>query len=152
MLTILSYLAVLIIFVLSIIAAYYLLKLRQVNNVQASQAEKNQQAWQEYQDELISDLTFIARAMVQTQCDITEGCLRLKVLMDRLDENLQHQTQFKHIQAHYQQTYQMATHKAYKALSKKQQFKLDQERLKLEQLNGEAILAEVKNLMTLSFK
>ncbi len=148
----LIYLAAIVILTLSIIATYYLLKLRSVNRQQALQAEQNQHAWEKYQDELITDLRFIARAMVQAQCDITEGCLRLKVLMDRLDETLQNNKAFTHIQQHYQKTSTMPTHKAYKALNKKQQFKLDQERLKLEALNGDAILAEVKNLMSFQFK
>ncbi len=150
--SVLIYIAVIVILALSIIAAYYLFKLKNVNRLQKLQIEKNQHAWQEYQDELITDLQFIARAMVQAQCDITEGCLRLKVLMDRLDETLQDNKEFQHIQQHYQQTRRMPTHKAYKALNKKQQFKLDQERLKLETLNSEAVLIEVKNLMTFQFK
>ncbi len=136
---------------LSTVAGYYLLKLKKVKQQQNQQAQENQQAWIDKQEELASDIRFIANSMLQKQCEITEGCLRLKVLMDRLDENLQHQAEFKTIQLHYQQTSNMPHHHAYKALTKKQQFKQDQLRFQLEEQHRSQVLIEAKLLSGFQF-
>ncbi|NVK36385.1 MAG: DUF2489 domain-containing protein [Gammaproteobacteria bacterium] len=143
--------AAVIILGLSAIAAYYIIKLNQVKKAQAEQIKKNKAAWQKHRDELASDLRFIANAMLQGQCEITEGCLRIKVLMDRLDDELQHKPEFKTIQSHFAQTIQMPTHEAYKALSKQEQFKLDKTRYGLEAKNKDQILIEVQTLAEYKF-
>ncbi len=148
----LIFVAIAIILTLSVIAGYYLLKLRGVKQQQNEQIQLNRQAWLDSQEELAGDIRFIAKAMVQQQCEITEGCLRLKVLMDRLDETLQHQTQYQTIQLHYQKTAHMPHHQAYKALTKKQQFKLDQDRFELEGQHRQQILLEAKLLSDYQFK
>lgn len=147
----LTIVAIVILVVLSAIAAYYLIKLRKVKQEQSDQIQRNKIAWQKHRDELAADLRFIANAMLQGQCEITEGCLRIKVLMDRLDDELQHKPEFKTIQAHFAQTITMPTHEAYKALGKKEQFKLDRQRFALEEENKEQVLVEVKTLSTYKF-
>lgn len=147
----LTIIAIVILLVLSAIAAYYLIKLRKVKQEQADQIQRNKIAWQKHRDELAADLRFIANAMLQGQCEITEGCLRIKVLMDRLDDELQHKPEFKTIQAHFAQTITMPTHEAYKALGKKEQFKIDRQRFALEEENKEQVLIEVKTLSTYKF-
>ncbi|OUR64016.1 hypothetical protein A9Q73_09145 [Bermanella sp. 47_1433_sub80_T6] len=137
---------------LSAIAGYYLLKLRKVKLQQNEQIELNRQAWLDSQEELAADIRFIAKAMVQQQCEITEGCLRLKVLMDRLDETLQHNGDYQTIQLHYQKTAHMPHHKAYTTLNKKQQFKLDQDRFELENQHRQKVLLEAKQLSDYQFK
>ena len=147
----LTIVAIVILIVLSAIAAYYLIKLRKVKQEQVDQIQRNKTAWQKHRDELAADLRFIANAMLQGQCEITEGCLRIKVLMDRLDDELQHKPEFKTIQAHFAQTITMPTHEAYKALGKKEQFKFDRQRFALEEENKEQVLIEVKTLSTYKF-
>jgi len=136
---------------LSATAAYYVLKLRKVQKQQEEQIQKNKEAWQKHRDELAADLRFIANSMLQGQCEITEGCLRLGVLMDRLDDELQHKPEFKTIREHFAKTIHMPTHQAYKDLSKQEQFKLDKERFNLEEKNKEQILLEVQTLSEYQF-
>lgn len=145
-------LAVVTLATLSAIAAYYLIKVKQLNNQQNQLAQSNQQAWLDHQIELSKDLKFIANAMIQGQCEITEGCLRLKVLMDRLDETLQEQEHFKAIIAHFHATSSMPTHKAYASLTRKEQFALDNKRYQLEHKSKEAILQEAKTLLKYDFQ
>lgn len=133
-------------------AAYYVIKLRKVQTQQTQQIQKNREAWQKHRDELASDLKFIANAMVQGQCEITEGCMRLAVLMDRLDDELQHNHQFTTIRAHFSQTAHMPTHEAYKALTRKEKFKLDNQRYALEEQNREQVLNEAKALLAYRFE
>lgn len=136
---------------LSATAIYYVIKLRNVKKQQEEQVQKNKAAWESYRSELIQDLRFIASSMLQDQCEITEGCLRLVVLMDRLDEQLQHKPEFKAIQSHFNHTKSMPTHKAYKALSKQEQFKLDKQRYSLEEENKKRVLLEVQTLYRYDF-
>lgn len=143
--------ALLIILVLSGVAAYYLLKLKQKNIEAAKQAEAAKKAWREKKEELAKDIRFIAHSLVQGQCEITEGCLRIKVLMDHLDIDLQHKTEFQAIQTVYSLTSQMPTHQAYKDLKRKEQFKLDNERYKIEDEHREDVLAEAKTIMGYRF-
>lgn len=143
--------AIAILIALGATAAYYVLKLRKVKQQQAEQIQRNKAAWQKHRDELAADLRFIANSMLQGQCEITEGCLRIKVLMDRLDDELQHKPEFKTIQTHFAQTISMPTHEAYKALSRQEQFKQDKQRFALEEANREQVLIEVKTLSEYKF-
>jgi len=145
-------LAVAIVVVLSAVAIYYVVKLKRVQKQQAEQIKKNKEAWQAHRNELANDLKFIAQSMLQGQCEITEGCLRIVVLMDRLDEDLQHKPEFKTIREHFSLTVSMPTHQAYKDLSKQEQFKLDKQRYNLEAKNKEQVLEEAKILASYNFE
>jgi len=143
--------AVTILLVLSCIAAYYLIKLRKVKEQQQEQIEENHQAWLKRQQELVADLRFIASSILQGQCEITEGCMRLKVLMDHLDKELALKTEFQTIQFYYQQTINMPHHEAYKALTRKQQFSWDKKRFALEEKYRDQILVEANHLVQYPF-
>ncbi len=143
--------AAVIITALSVAATYYLIKLSKLKKEQAKQVQINQQAWLAAQEELASDIRFLANSLVSQQCEITEGCLRIMVLMNRLDEKLPHQPQFKTILLHYQNTQDMPHHQAYKALNRKQQHQLDQARFELEDKHREQILLEAKELSHYAF-
>lgn len=143
--------AVLIILALTGVAAFYLWKLKQKNTEIAQQQESAKKAWREKKEELAKDIRFIAHSLVQEQCEITEGCLRIKVLMDHLDGDLQHKTEFQTIQTVYSLTSQMPTHQAYKDLNRKEQFKLDNKRYKIEDEHREDVLAEAKTIMNYRF-
>ena len=143
--------AALILLALSAVAAYYWIKLKNVQKEQAAQIAKNQQAWLDRQEELASDIRFIANSMLQGQCEITEGCMRLKVLMDHLDKDLANKTEFQTLQFYYQQTLNMPHHEAYKGLSRKEQFHQDKKRYSLEDKYREQILTEAKHITQYPF-
>ncbi len=134
------------------IAAYYWTKLSNVRKQQKAQIAHNQNAWLERQQELVSDLRFIANSMLQGQCEITEGCMRLKVLMDHFDKDLSQKTEFQTLQFYYQQTLNMPHHEAYKALNRKEQFNQDKKRLALEEKYREQILVEAKGIALFPFE
>ncbi|EAT13763.1 DUF2489 domain-containing protein [Bermanella marisrubri] len=144
--------AIAVIVILSGIAAYYLVKLKHAKDAQRKAIAEGEAAWRNKQEEIASDIRFIANAMVQEQCEITEGCMRLTVLMDRLDEDLRFQPEFSSIKAHYEATAHMPTHDAYKALKPKQRFELDKQRFELEETNKRAVLRDAKILVTQKFK
>lgn len=143
---ILLIIATIVIVALSLIASYYLLKVRQLNKQQLEQNKQNQAAWQANQDELIKDIQFIANSMLQQQCEITEGCMRLGYLIPKVDDSEAIKNTFKHIYNHYTATAHMPIKEAYQALDKKEQFKLDSERFSLEAKNTEGVLQDCKKL------
>lgn len=144
--------AVIVLIILSAIAGYYLWQLHNLRKKQSEQQAKNQAARKAHQEELAKDIRFIANSMVQGQCEVTEGCLRLQYLMDKLDENLKNKPEFQAIHMHCQQTAHMPTHQAYKALAPKEQFKLDKERFSLEEENRDRVLKEATTLLTYRFE
>lgn len=147
----LIFIAAAILLILSGVAAYYWIKLKQVRKQQQAQIAQNQKAWLDRQQELAADIRFIANSMLQEQCEITEGCMRLKVLMDHLDQDLAQKTEFQTLQFYYQQTLNMPHHEAYKALNRKEQFNQDKKRFALEDKYREQILIEAKHIAQYPF-
>lgn len=143
--------ALIIIAALSGIAAYYIWQVKKQNTRLKAEQEEQKKAWRQKKEELAKDIRFIAHSMVQEQCEITEGCMRIKVLMDHLDGDLQSKPEFQTIQRVFSLTSDMPTHQAYKDLSRKEQFKLDNKRYKIEDDNRELVMAEAKTLVSYKF-
>lgn len=147
----LSVVAFIVIAALAGVAAYYVWQVKKQNAQLKEEQEAQKKAWREKKEELAKDIRFIAHSMVQQQCEITEGCMRIKVLMDHLDGDLQFKPEFKTIQQVFSLTSDMPTHQAYKDLNRKEQFKLDNKRYKIEDEHRELVLAEAKTLVNYQF-
>lgn len=136
-------------------AIYLSLKVRKHHKEHQQQIEEETRLARENTEkrnnELISDIRFIAKSMQQEQCEITEGVLRIHVLADALDTDIMLQQPFETIHAHYLSVKEFPILDAYKALSRKEQFKLDSQRMKLEAANQEKILAEIEAIINHSF-
>ena len=89
--------------------------------------------------------------MLEAQCEITEGVLRLHYLIQALDPDTWLQDELTTLRQHYNATSAMPILDAYKQLSKKEQFRLDKERLTLEDQHKNAIERELKWLVSHSF-
>ena len=140
---ILACIAVTVILLLSVIAAYYRLKLRKLMNTKNFEMQKKWRIQEEKQlatqNKLLDDCRFVAKALTSGQCDLTEACLRIITLRDHLPIHLQHKLQFDAMQAVYDATWKLPTHQAYKDLDKQTRFKQDSLRLKTEtQYNDQA--------------
>lgn len=141
----------LIILVLALTAAYFWLKVsRQQKNQRQLQAEQ-QTALMEKRRNIATDIQFIANAMLEGQCEITEGSIRIASLMKALDTELIQQPEFSAIFALYQNSRQLATHQAYQELSAKERLRQDKIRLTLEDDYSEQILREAKILVSYRF-
>ena len=77
--------------------------------------------------------------------------MRLGYLIPKIDDSEDLKHTFSHIYDHYSATAHMPIKEAYQALSKKQQFKLDSERLTLEAKNKQGVLKDSKKLAVHSF-
>ena len=100
---------------------------------------------------IITDIRFIAQALLSEQCEMTEAVLRIHHLADALDSDLMLQDQFSTLHQHFLACQEMAIKEAYNELSKKLRFQQDQLRFRLEQSNKSAVLAEAQLIIQYSF-
>ncbi len=120
------------------------------------QAQKEEQAQAELQLrnrqlELLQDIRFIARAVLAEQCEITEGVLRIQYLMSALDPDAWQLDELATLRQHHEATAGMPILDAYKALPKKEQFRLDRERWTLEERHKPAVQRELQWLVSYRF-
>ena len=94
----------------------------------------------------VDSIRVIANAMDEGQCEFTEGCIRLKMLIDQLDPTLLEREELAIISHIYAETEHMPIKEDWKQLDKKVKTKLTNERFALEGKNHEAIAAAVKAL------
>ncbi|MBY5969597.1 DUF2489 domain-containing protein [Halomonas denitrificans] len=89
----------------------------------------------------LENLGLVASALVQRQVDVTEGCWRLKVLFELIDPALLERREFRVVAEVYEQTRHLHTHQARQALTPKERFAEDKQRLAVEEANREDVLA-----------
>ncbi len=97
---------------------------------------------------LMDSITLIAKAMVQGQCNLSEGAIRLTVLLNelKLANPINFDEQYPNLHALYQVVKDMPTHEVRKERSKKEIRQLDAEREKHEQRLETSIIEEMKQL------
>lgn len=120
---------------------------------QAAHQQQIQQAnaLRQHQLGLLEDINFLARSVLSEQCEITEGILRLHHIIHGLEPAVWELEELSTVRAHYEATQAMPILAAYKALSKQQQFRLDNERWALEEANKAAIQRELTWLLSYPF-
>lgn len=141
----------LIILLLAGYALYLWGKLRTLKKEQNEEADLAEAKIKDFQNELIHDVRFIARAMLQEQCEITEGVMRIQFLISKLDPEVWLNEHLSITRQFYAFTCNMPILDAYQALSKQEQFKLDNERFRLEHQHKDAIHKELQWLVAFEF-
>jgi len=113
------------------------------------QAQRTQQEVQQAEKRryLVDSIKVIATTMLEDQVELSEGCIRIKVLIDHLDASLHEQVSFKIFEQMYRDTEHMPTHQARKNTDKNFIHKLDQQRFALEKQHREAIRKAAKELL-----
>lgn len=144
--------------IIAALGAYAFHLTRKVKRAQQQAQQKQQQEaasaaynLRQKQLELVTDIRFIARSVLAQQCEITEGVLRIHYLMSGLDPDAWQLPELETLRKHYQATHTMPILKDYKALAKKEQFKLDKQRWALENEHKDAIEKELNWLVTYEF-
>lgn len=107
---------------------------------------------QEQRDYLVESVHVISMAIVDEQCELAEGCIRLKKLLDHLAPQLHRHEDFSVINEMFNATSHMPILEEWKKLKLKQRFKLTQEREALEIKHRDAILQAAKRLATYQFE
>ena len=120
------------------------------------QTKQRQQDELQYQQKLADkrryltdSIILICRAMLEQQCELSEGALRVWVLLDHLQPDRQPDPVLSYPGLHqmYQVVKDMPTHEARKQQTKQQLFQQDKIRLNAEQELKRAILADSKALL-----
>jgi len=119
---------------LAFYAGTLLKQVKQQNEKVAANNAKLQQQRKQKNIKLADSINLIAKAMKEKQCEYSEGCLRVWVLMSQYmfdsDENIEQQ--YPAIMKMYDVVKEMPTHDARKKYSKKEIFKMDSARFKAE--------------------
>lgn len=103
--------------------------------------KKIQQLQQQQKQQLLEAINIIARTMVEQDLNSTEGCIRLRVLLEKLDPELLESDEYKVIDDMYQRSKEFATHKARRSLPITERLIQDQQREAME----EELKQEIKN-------
>ncbi len=144
--TIVIVIASLIIIALASYAAHLLLTLqRRTKANQQAQAERQAKA-EERRQQILTDIRYIAAAMLEDRCELSEGVVRIGKLFDALSMSEQVIGDFPNLFAHYDIIREHPIMEARKALPKQQRMKFDFERMKSEAELEQAILDEAKRI------
>ena len=102
-------------------------------NVKQQQAELDKQkALSAHDHKVLSSVLLITRAMKEEQCDFSEGCWRLSVLLDSLKTSSELDQQFPAIFELYNEIKHLTILEERKNLSKQERMKEDFQRMKIE--------------------
>lgn len=125
-------LGLLIIIGLAAYAAKLLLMLKKQKHQANQKAQELIEGHRIHDHDVIKSIIIIIRAMQAEQCDYSEGCWRLCVLLDSLKTLSEHEAQFPSIYEFYNGIKHLAILEARKKLSKPERMKQDLQRLKIE--------------------
>ncbi|WP_441003778.1 DUF2489 domain-containing protein [Pseudocolwellia agarivorans] len=124
--------ALFIIIPLAIYAGMLLSQLKKQNANQAIAEQEKQAALKKHDTKVLNSVVIIVRAMKEEQCELSEGCWRLSVLLDSLKLSSELNTLFPSVYALYDGIKHMPILEERKKLTKPERMKLDFERMKLE--------------------
>ncbi len=97
---------------------------------------------------LCSSLTILAKSLVHEQVNPTEGCIRIKTILNMLDPSLGKTEEYQIFTTIYDATTHMPIGEARKAMKLSERNRLDKERELLEQQHKERIKQAAQNLLT----
>jgi len=124
--------AVIIIASLAFYAGKLLKQLSAQKKAQQQAELAHQQALAKHDHKVLASVKIIVRAMQEEQCDFSEGCWRLSVLLDSLKLSSELSQQFPAIYKLYNEIKHLAILEDRKQLDKKQRMKQDYQRITLE--------------------
>ncbi|WDD99418.1 DUF2489 domain-containing protein [Thalassomonas actiniarum] len=124
--------AVIIIAALAFYAGKLLRQLKQQTLLQQKAEQKHQAALDKHDAKVLNSVIIIVRAMKEEQCDYSEGCWRLSVLLDSLKKSSALDQQFPAIFELYNRIKHLTILDERKQLAKQQRMKQDLERMKVE--------------------
>lgn len=115
-------------------AGTLLMKLKHQTETQKAAEAENARKVAARNQNIAQSIDTIIAAMLEEQCDYSEGTIRLCVLLDHmsLDKSINVHNDYPELHQFYDKIKHMATHQARAELSKKERMKQDVERLKHE--------------------
>jgi hypothetical protein len=122
-------------------------KIKQLKAVNADIEDQQIQSLNESHLKAHQSIKVIAKCIIDEQVDLSEGSIRIKVLLDHVAPELHDKPAFSIFSKMYAATEHMPTHETRNQADKKLIRKLDKERLKLEEEHKEEILRASKELL-----
>jgi len=138
--------AVVIIVILAFYAGTLLFQLKKQTQAQQKTEQKRQNALEDHDAKILSSVAIIVQALQEKQCDLSEGCWRLSVLLDSLKTCTGLAAKFPAIFGLYNKVKDMAILEERKNIEKKQRMRDDYNRLKFEAEYQQAIEQDLKLL------
>lgn len=135
---------------LSTYATSLLLRLRKQNDARAKQKQAQAAAAKAKAEELLESIRYIAAAMVEERCELSEGVMRIAKLFSLASLSEQVSDQYPATFKHFSVIEKHPIKEQRKALPKQQRMKLDYARMKSESELETQILAEAKQLSEFS--
>ncbi|BDM62747.1 hypothetical protein NFHSH190041_01990 [Shewanella sp. NFH-SH190041] len=143
-------LAVIIILILSVYASMLLWRLKQQRNQQQQAQQAQHQAAEQKRERLLDDIRYIAKAMLEQRCELSEGVVRIVHLADMLSLSEQISADYPNLFAHFDVIRHHPIRDARQALPKQQRMQLDLTRMKSEAALEQGILAEMQLMQEFS--
>lgn len=134
------WIAMVIIVILTTIAGYYLWQLRLLGKKRDEQQQALEQTAREQRERVNKSIQIIAQAMVAKQMTLTEGAIRVRVLLDGLGVNESVQVEFAAFYQLAKATEHIPILEAWKQLSTKKKLAFDDQRAQLENDHREFVL------------
>lgn len=125
------------------LAAYAVTLWQEVHRREAFRREETQRA----HENCLENLELVASALLQEQVEVTEAAWRCKVLLEILDPKLLEREAFRAFGEVHARTRHLHTHEARKALTPKQRFQEDRERLAVEAEWREPVRAAAREVL-----
>ncbi|QSX30185.1 DUF2489 domain-containing protein [Shewanella cyperi] len=146
MLTTLTILGAAIILGLAGYATLLLLKVRKQQQQQVEEAKARKEQADTRRESVLGDIRYIALAMTEDRCEISEGVVRIARLFDVLSLTDRVSPDYPALFTHFERIKDHPIMDARQALPKQERMRLDFERMKSEAEFEQAILDEAKRL------
>ncbi|MDF0533510.1 DUF2489 domain-containing protein [Shewanella sp. A32] len=131
---------------LSMYATMLLLRLKKQTAANKAALHAQQQALEQKRQELLGDIRYIAAAMTEDRCEISEGVYRIAKLFELLSLTARVEGEFPALYQHFAVIKSHPIRDARAQLQKQERMRLDLQRLKSEAALQDSILLEAKRL------
>lgn len=122
----------LIIFVLAVVAGYYVRKLHIAQKEQARQLAEQEQAAKAHRKQVSDSIQILARMLLDDRVSMTEASIRIRVSLDALRVGKSVREEFEAFYTVAKKSSHIPILKEWKKLSRKEQFQFEQEMAQLE--------------------
>lgn len=138
--------AILVIAALAFYAGKLLKQLKMQTAAQEKAKQEHENSLKAHDKKILDSVIIIVRAMKEEQCDISEGCWRLSVLLSSMKTTNELKAEFPAIFELYEAIKHMPILEERKKLEKRDRMKLDLERAKVEARLTEDIFKDLEAL------
>lgn len=143
--------AALIIFVLAVVAGYYLRKLQLAQKRQAQQLAELEQAAEDQRGRVNNSIQIIARTLLDDGVGLTEASIRLRVLLDSLQVGQGVRDEFVAFYTIAEKTSHIPILQDWKKLPRKKQFQFEMEMARIEEEYRDFALDAAQRILGRSF-